>query len=291
MREAKRENTRCGLRPMSDKAASQKTRSPEGCDENGPAAALLLSHVSIQICSFVAPCRRPILIATPLNQSRTLCTSLTQRFAVRGTVARAPDAPGLTPFHKKLELPPFSPLVGTSPPAPRAPSGNRLDRHGQGWRRSALDPHRGHRASPPPRRDSTPPRVTAPHAPAGRIARQSESSRWPRRWARQHARSRLPPAACMNQTGATTEPFPLKPFLPQSDRDPRVSGPALQARSGRPLARSAQRDAIPVTASAQGVPSLPAPVTTRPAAVPAGSLRPRDRTVCATHPTTWSIPR
>ena len=35
MREAKRENTRCGLRPMSDKAASQKTRSPEGCDENG----------------------------------------------------------------------------------------------------------------------------------------------------------------------------------------------------------------------------------------------------------------
>src|SRR6516225_1767283 len=65
MREAKRENTRCGLRPMSDKAASQKTRSPEGCDENGPAAALLLSHVSIQICSFVAPCRRPILIATP----------------------------------------------------------------------------------------------------------------------------------------------------------------------------------------------------------------------------------
>src|SRR6516162_7749055 len=77
MREAKRENTRCGLRPKSDKAASQKTRSPEGCDENGPAAALLLSHVSIQICSFVAPCRRPILIATPLNQSRTWCTSRT----------------------------------------------------------------------------------------------------------------------------------------------------------------------------------------------------------------------
>ena len=74
MREAKKENTRCGLRPMSDKAASQKTRSPEGCDENWPATALLLSHVSIQICSFVAPCRRPILIATPLNQSRTWCT-------------------------------------------------------------------------------------------------------------------------------------------------------------------------------------------------------------------------
>jgi hypothetical protein len=34
---------------MSDKAAGQKARSPEGRDENGPAAALLLSHVSIQI--------------------------------------------------------------------------------------------------------------------------------------------------------------------------------------------------------------------------------------------------
>jgi len=32
---------------MSDKAAGQKARSPEGCDQNGPAAALLLSHVSI----------------------------------------------------------------------------------------------------------------------------------------------------------------------------------------------------------------------------------------------------
>ena len=74
MREAKRENTRCGLRPMSDKAAGQKTRGPEGCDENGPAPALLLGHVSIQICSLVAPCRRPILIATPLYQPRTWCT-------------------------------------------------------------------------------------------------------------------------------------------------------------------------------------------------------------------------
>src|ERR1700759_1140655 len=61
---------------MSDKAAGQKARSPEGCDENGPAAALLLSHVSISICSFLTPCRRPILIATPLYQSLTWCTSL-----------------------------------------------------------------------------------------------------------------------------------------------------------------------------------------------------------------------
>src|SRR5580704_5289046 len=37
---------------------------PEGCVENGPAAALLVGHVSVQICSLLAPCRRPILIAT-----------------------------------------------------------------------------------------------------------------------------------------------------------------------------------------------------------------------------------
>src|SRR5271157_1337589 len=37
---------------------------PKGCDENGPAAALLVGHVSIKICSLLAPCRRPILIAT-----------------------------------------------------------------------------------------------------------------------------------------------------------------------------------------------------------------------------------
>src|ERR1700678_942117 len=37
---------------------------PEGCDENGPAAAVLLGYVSMQICSLLAPCRRPILIAT-----------------------------------------------------------------------------------------------------------------------------------------------------------------------------------------------------------------------------------
>jgi uncharacterized protein YdeI (YjbR/CyaY-like superfamily) len=37
---------------------------PEGCDENGPAAALLVGYVSILICALLAPCRRPILIAT-----------------------------------------------------------------------------------------------------------------------------------------------------------------------------------------------------------------------------------
>ena len=46
-------------------AEKQPTGSgPEGCDENGPAAALLVGHVSVQICSLLAPCRRPILIAT-----------------------------------------------------------------------------------------------------------------------------------------------------------------------------------------------------------------------------------
>jgi hypothetical protein len=37
---------------------------PKGCDENGPAAALLVGHVWIQICSLLVPCRRPILIVT-----------------------------------------------------------------------------------------------------------------------------------------------------------------------------------------------------------------------------------
>src|SRR6202035_568244 len=46
-------------------AEKQPTRpGPKGCDENGPAAALLVGHVSVQICSLLAPCRRPTLIAT-----------------------------------------------------------------------------------------------------------------------------------------------------------------------------------------------------------------------------------
>ena len=45
--------------------AKQPTgRGPEGCDENGPAAALLVGYVSPWICALLAPCRRPILIAT-----------------------------------------------------------------------------------------------------------------------------------------------------------------------------------------------------------------------------------
>jgi hypothetical protein len=54
---------------------------PKGCDENGPAAALLVGHVPLHFCApanlglsdsvkmgrdapLLAPCRRPILIAT-----------------------------------------------------------------------------------------------------------------------------------------------------------------------------------------------------------------------------------
>ena len=43
---------------------SQLTSGPEGCLENGPAAALLVGYVSIQICALLAPCRRPILNPT-----------------------------------------------------------------------------------------------------------------------------------------------------------------------------------------------------------------------------------
>src|SRR5271157_2387647 len=39
-------------------------RGPEGCVENGPAAALLVGYVSIEICALLASCRRPILNAT-----------------------------------------------------------------------------------------------------------------------------------------------------------------------------------------------------------------------------------
>src|ERR1700731_2693678 len=39
-------------------------RGPVGCVENGPAAALLVGYVSIQICALLPPCRRPLLNAT-----------------------------------------------------------------------------------------------------------------------------------------------------------------------------------------------------------------------------------
>src|SRR5580693_3723479 len=49
-------------------------RGPEGCVENGPAAALLVGYVSIEICVLLAPCRRPILNATTSPLYARRCT-------------------------------------------------------------------------------------------------------------------------------------------------------------------------------------------------------------------------
>src|SRR6202000_2503618 len=51
-------------------------RDPEGCVENGPAAALLVGYLSIQICALLAPCRRPILNATICQLHMRRCTSI-----------------------------------------------------------------------------------------------------------------------------------------------------------------------------------------------------------------------
>src|ERR1700751_1384558 len=48
---------------------------PEGCVENGPAAALHVGYVSIYICALLAPCRRPILNATTSPLFARWCTS------------------------------------------------------------------------------------------------------------------------------------------------------------------------------------------------------------------------
>src|SRR5271170_7416429 len=49
-------------------------RGPEGCVENGPAAALLVGYVSIEICALLVPCQRPILNATTSPLYARLCT-------------------------------------------------------------------------------------------------------------------------------------------------------------------------------------------------------------------------
>src|ERR1700722_17545636 len=61
----------CCLESRENHSSHQPTGpGPEGCDENGPAAALLVGHVTVQICSLHPPvrlgppCRRSILIAT-----------------------------------------------------------------------------------------------------------------------------------------------------------------------------------------------------------------------------------
>src|SRR5271166_5552341 len=53
---------------------------PEGCVENGPAAALLVGYVSIQICALLAPCRRPILNATTSPLYARRCTSASESY-------------------------------------------------------------------------------------------------------------------------------------------------------------------------------------------------------------------
>src|SRR5208282_3321785 len=55
---------------------------PEGCVENGPAAALLVGYVTIQICALLAPCRRPILNATTSPLFARRCTSLLFAFSL-----------------------------------------------------------------------------------------------------------------------------------------------------------------------------------------------------------------
>src|ERR1700722_10409987 len=51
---------------------------PENCVENGPAAALLVGYVSVQICALLAPCRRPLLNATTSPLFARRCTSPTR---------------------------------------------------------------------------------------------------------------------------------------------------------------------------------------------------------------------
>ena len=53
--------------PISESYGSSEQRGktanwpgPQGNVEKGPAAALLVGYVSIQICALLAPCRRPI---------------------------------------------------------------------------------------------------------------------------------------------------------------------------------------------------------------------------------------
>src|SRR5258707_11308243 len=72
-------------------------RGPEGCVENGPAAALLVGYRSIQICALLPPCRRPILNATtsPLYVRRYT------RSALQNTVhARDNGLPCYSAFEK-----------------------------------------------------------------------------------------------------------------------------------------------------------------------------------------------
>src|SRR6266403_1348055 len=71
-------------------------RGPEGCVENGPAAALLVGYVSIQICALLTPvrlgppCRRPILNATICQIHVRRCTSRLRPASERLASAQPP---------------------------------------------------------------------------------------------------------------------------------------------------------------------------------------------------------
>src|SRR5271157_2469639 len=64
-------------------------RGPEGCVENGPAAALLVGYVSIKICALLAPCRRPILNATtsPLYARRYTNPQISHAICIHTLIA------------------------------------------------------------------------------------------------------------------------------------------------------------------------------------------------------------
>jgi hypothetical protein len=76
-------------------------RGPEGCVENGPTVALLVGYVSIQICSLLAPCRRPILNATICQLHMRRRTSILSR-PVPGAISRS--NPSRTAPFKSIRL-------------------------------------------------------------------------------------------------------------------------------------------------------------------------------------------
>jgi hypothetical protein len=58
---ARRKHIRMDLRPTSNAAAELKICNPVRLSNGGPLAALLLSHRTLRLCSFVAPCQRPAI--------------------------------------------------------------------------------------------------------------------------------------------------------------------------------------------------------------------------------------
>src|SRR5271169_5705186 len=78
-------------------------RGPEGCVENGPAAALLVGYVSIEICALLAPCRRPILNATtsPLYARRY---TINARGGCKQLPSRHRRSPGLFQRNRSVRL-------------------------------------------------------------------------------------------------------------------------------------------------------------------------------------------